>query len=1133
MDNLSFNFGKLNIKEVTSKISETVQDLPQHFESYEVSSLVRKAKQPKHLTLESVSNKPQPRSKSSQPLTTKSPQPSPKIVVSDLQPSSPSIDSPISSDTYIPLRQRVQMRLQTRSDKEHLTQNGALFESPCSSKTKETGDINSLINEVENLSLRKVPQNDLKSTPGIHTKFPMHFTPVITPKSLASPLISDLNGSTSKQKTSSPAFQHFCSPGTFMKQSDIGNQSFEIQNVTGQTPMQTTSCLPRTLYDLDQLSGESERKHGSEVDSNPTMAKKLIDRLEKGIMNVGKEKPPSPPPQKFSFFDGDNPYVRVTKEKPKTNVPESKPSTPLIAPKLASNNVTQNVGQSPLNLTALGLDPNQFGDFNMQTSLLNSLCSSLMQALTPKGISLSKEEYTKLLTSLDEADSGESAVKTIPKTELESTCHDDDDDVDAKDELACNIDFSDIEKASTQLKKMNQGLVLDPIRLVGEAHEIADIEYKSKSARKKLRRKEKKKALEDIAHLNNVSQGQNVASVEKKVERHLPERNTPTLSPKKTIPNSKGTDIYGETKIERIKDTKLRTPELVNILQKKKKGKKTDSGTAANDIKMSPSYSPSKQSSSRKESFKGEIRKQDKQQLSPFTVSKSPCSATSPRNEYARQMKSASISKETCRNIFNVSDTSAISDSINSVLNNMSNDSETTENAKKKKKKKKKVKKASPLINLSVDESMNSSVCESYLKMALEKSREKVVKQASTIFDISTDDSLLELENISSKVVGEELDVKQVNKIALMRKVKQLSLEKSKLAQDGTKPNYLDATPSFHDERRQSDSETVHNKADTSESDDSDTGDNNNECAVSEIIEDNLSILPKFEIILEPCDGGGASDRDDVKHHENDNGYDCLMSELVNTKGVQSVDVIEIMSDVEDKITEPVMENENESMCSYENELKQGTMKGFAVDVKNISNAGNNEIVSSENTSTGKSECKTADEGIYDKDVGNLTVERPCVRNGNWIDNISLSKEHVEKEDGYEDNFTYENKSEVNEASESAFLTSNAPSHNGYSNGNPSVLSNRSLSAVYKDSGGFLHDSQLHNSSCSELASVNIASTESVPVMHGSDTDSDKDVDPETHADPCVPSLLERIEQKMRNKTLGNGWTHMGCENVN
>ncbi|WAR02389.1 GEN-like protein [Mya arenaria] len=352
LDNISFNFQKMNLKEVTTKLTESAKCLPQDFDIYNESSLLKKAKQPKHLTLDSVSNKPQNNVTSKSTDSSKSK----KACIANEPHGAKPLKKESAQDGYIPLSQRVKMRLQSKSDRSE----GGTLNTPMqlntgskkdlNSDNAEWSDMSSLIEEVGNLSLQQNKKQGLSismSSPAVNTKFPMQFSPAV------------------------------------------------------------------------------------------------------------------------------------------------------------------------------------------------------IQALTPKGISLSKEDYSTLLSTLDELDANETGTKTPKATERPE---------ESDEDTACNIYLSDIEKASAQLKKMNASVTLDPIRLVGEQQIVENIETKSKSARKKLRRKEKKRALEDIAQLNNMALNMSQNNVRNPKTKVLTEANVKSAN--KSAENVHTTQINSrKTSAENVKTT--------------------------------------------------------------------------------------------------------------------------------------------------------------------------------------------------------------------------------------------------------------------------------------------------------------------------------------------------------------------------------------------------------------------------------------------------------------------------------------------------------------------------------------------------------------------------------------------------
>ncbi|XP_052801337.1 uncharacterized protein LOC128232037 [Mya arenaria] len=1020
LDNISFNFQKMNLKEVTTKLTESAKCLPQDFDIYNESSLLKKAKQPKHLTLDSVSNKPQNNVTSKSTDSSKSK----KACIANEPHGAKPLKKESAQDGYIPLSQRVKMRLQSKSDRSE----GGTLNTPMqlntgskkdlNSDNAEWSDMSSLIEEVGNLSLQQNKKQGLSismSSPAVNTKFPMQFSPAVSLLSKpGTPSNLDSKKYPGMQKMSSPALQSFCTPTSYMKQSMAADDSFGMKC----SPVLDPGLFkkPRTYEKENKIETNNEMKLFETSGKLLNNAEKLAAKLEQGIMNVGKE---APSEKKFSFFDNDKPEVQVgksgdDKQIDKAAPPVSNLSTPTSNMQTKRN--TASAMQTPFNLSSLGLDmngSNQFGNFDMQTSLINSLCSSLVQALTPKGISLSKEDYSTLLSTLDELDANETGTKTPKATERPE---------ESDEDTACNIYLSDIEKASAQLKKMNASVTLDPIRLVGEQQIVENIETKSKSARKKLRRKEKKRALEDIAQLNNMALNMsqnnvrnpktkvlteaNVKSANKSAENvhttQINSRKTSAENVKTTLNNSRKTSAENvkttlnnsrKTSAENVKTTlnnsrktsaenvktaqsnkrasqisvtdnakkvidekgeKLDTPQPINGSQKKKKVKHTEPiPSCGKSNRCTGSQNCSKQNKYEKETCcSGDQRKSEntkprteKQSLAPFTVSTSPCPVTSPRKENDKKQVYQKSNSEICRNIFSAQESEKISKVLGDVLNEQQPRSvDTSEEVVKKKKKKKKVKKAST----SADENMANGLCASYLQMALENNREKVtnIQKASPVFDLSADESLLELENISSKVVGEAVDAKKVTKLSLLRKMKKLTLERRN---SPSTVAITDKTPVFcmsaetmqggNDNTVENDKEACLAGVETDtpvEIDGSVTDENKDLVGNSadihgqiQVQHANSSSLPKFEDILdtdedECIQSDGNSDSDDVKlvtgnemfTHIADNIRKELVEQFVDLE-TQHIENEKVKDDIENGTAGVIVLESDAEMAGY------------------------------------------------------------------------------------------------------------------------------------------------------------------------------------------------------------------------
>ncbi|KAH3882245.1 uncharacterized protein LOC127881884 [Dreissena polymorpha] len=851
IDNLSFNFNKMNLTEVTNRLAQTVKDLPTEFNTYSECNLVTKAKQPKHLTLESVSAKTALEPKGT--CTKRSESDQNKIkgflnfdknpVEAFAKPAKTEFKALTTSDGgYISLSERVKLRMQNKAV------------SCVNPKTSELSDLSSLLEEVENVSLS---ENKLKclvpsvnSNSKINTKYPLHFTPVTGQLKAANQhTLHTREMSSIAQKMSSPFSANTCSPMSYIQQSLLAG---------GQSPIPKSSpSVNGFSFTTDSPSQQTPNVHKHVAEK--CTAEKIAARLESGIMKIGK--PQQNDWKSFSFFD-------KAETLPKCNTSTEK--TPISASVKDYAKTTKSVNQSLLDFSSLGLDASQFGNFEIQTSLLNSLCSSLIQALTPKGVSMSKEEYESLMSTLNEINKDDE----IPNSNQEKG--------QVVDELACAIDFSDIEKASSELKKMKTAVTLDPIRLVGDAQVVDNVEARSKSARKKLRRKEKRRALEDIAHLNNMSQRimnnhsdqtqnkqgkkvdigkyenmslseQKMAAPANRTTNYICEGNRKLSSNEVDLTLAKTEpDKCKSTECSKVNDRSARSVSSngssieTNSLLKDKNTSKCKSETrnvtsclenktvptksqvaapsttgnsnkcaAENGLKSASeiqkvvtlkrettdSKEKQKAKSDGKEPLKSagkpcstsyschkahnspESASENKSRpnigkpglvMAPFTVSKSPCPITSPQKDAKRAGK-VFPSPSICKNILSEMDGLFDRDERKKDAD-MDSVSSGDLVSVKKKKKKKKVKKASSLVNMSA--STSSPLCGEYLKHALEKFKgEKVIQKASPVFDLSADESILELESLSSKLVGVRVEKEKAIRLTLL-KARQMLAEK-------------------------------------------------------------------------------------------------------------------------------------------------------------------------------------------------------------------------------------------------------------------------------------------------------------------------------------------------------------------
>ncbi|XP_060562607.1 RING finger protein PFF0165c-like [Ruditapes philippinarum] len=502
---------------------------------------------------------------------------------------------------------------------------------------------------------------------------------------------------------------------TYMKHKGALGDSFEIQKSPYyiENPFAPDkSKSEKNVIDISSpgfFSRPEPKKEPEEVDTR-CAAEKLIEKIESGINRVGTVekvhlgKEPSSQSQKTVFPKNGSGEDKFTVESLMSILNSSSSGKSLATP-------TQQQGKqktsTPGNQSAFGLETSlgQFGDFQIQHSLLDSLCSGLVQALTPKGVSMTKDEYDKLLNTLNAMDSEDEEDDLVENGMNENNA--------AYEGIKCNIDFSELEKASTGFKNLNQKLLLKPIQIDDE-----DVMAKlSKSARKKLRRRERKREqeLESIAQMKNVSKSKG------KTKNMTPEQSSRRNSVKSNNSDSSSLD----KKMDKRKNKKENGDQ--NILQTKSERKvKLDTQSVNKTNLKNNDNSPS---------------------------------VNMPRNK------------------------NLLPDKDNKTFENPPEVTEENNQMLKKKKKKKKVKKASPVIDISADDSIldykKVSSCAEYLRKALEnnqrKSSENKIIKASPFMDVSADDTLLELEGLSCKVIGDELDSDLEIKL---KKKKRLSKEK-------------------------------------------------------------------------------------------------------------------------------------------------------------------------------------------------------------------------------------------------------------------------------------------------------------------------------------------------------------------
>ncbi|XP_045174861.2 uncharacterized protein LOC123536104 [Mercenaria mercenaria] len=726
LDNLSFQFEKVNLGKVASQLQESVKDLHPSFSEYDETALTTKAKQPRHLTLSPNSKKSGTKGENSEirkPVAIPISQPEETVTKSGRG---------TEESSVVPLSQRVKLRLQNKhhgNNKENQDKKDKMSKmvlndqkfNVLKSPGADLSSMGSLLEDIQNLSLKEAENFRHKSkekttSPSLSKLRCESSRHVVSMKQTTSMNVSTRKMSTMKeiQKMSSPLTEVICSPMTYMKHQGALGDSFEIQRSPYyiENPFAAAKLKTEKTIDISSpgfFSRPDPKTAPEEIDKR-CAAERLIEKIESGISQVGTD---------------DRVSTNHVMSSQKKTVPKSVPGGEELTvdslmsilnnsssgklsgtpQQLGKEKISSQANQTTANQSVLGLETSlgQFGDFQIQHSLLNSLCSSLVQALTPKGVSMTRDEYDKLLNTLNEIDS------------------DEDDNLDEnsmnennvlQDEVVCNIDFSELEKASTSFKNLNQKLLLRPIQIDDE-----DVMSKlSKSARKKLRRRERKREQE----LENLAQLQNMSHCKGKTKSSGSGQQTHRDSVKTNCSEKIVNDGFKKTD----KRKKVNENSVHNLLHTTK-----SAGKANSKMRCSTKTNVSK-------------------------TENSPCA-----NTVESKLSRPEEMKEN---------------------NDQSEVIVESDPKLKKKRKKKKVKKASSVIDISADNSiLEVGSCAEYLKKALENNQKKLsenrITKASPFMDVSADDTLLELEGLSCKVTGEELDSDLETKL---KKKKRISKEK-------------------------------------------------------------------------------------------------------------------------------------------------------------------------------------------------------------------------------------------------------------------------------------------------------------------------------------------------------------------
>ncbi|KAL4225143.1 Flap endonuclease GEN 1 [Mactra antiquata] len=719
LDNLSFKFEKMNLDNVTSGLQKSVQELQPSFSGYDESSLTTKAKQPRHLTL-SPNNK-KPAGKSTTCVSNKTSEASSISLNSDTK-----IDRKLNfqdgskqlaeKEATMSLSERVKLRMKNKTDS--TTNNVSSTTTKCTKNMGTTKCVETLSSKVQNLSLSehlKVMQNVNKESPVAKvtkSSLPSSDSPVIFgTKQSSVGTIPSLQKNV--HRISSPASDSFCSPSTFMKHTGNLGDSFEIEKSPYyiECPLSQKQRTSVNGPDFDSPGYFSRSKpvvQESNVDTKSD-AEKLIEKLESGIKDVGTSSK-----NKLSMFGG-NKLGSIGNEEISLKSIQSflNNSNGSILASSNLKNVTPSrmENQSVLNSST----PSEYGDFNLQASLMNSLCSSLVQALTPKGVSMTKSEYEKLVATINEIDSEENSE--VPDTETPEEA-----------DFLNDIDIAEIEKVSSNFKNMKQNLLLRPIQIDDE-----DVMSKlSKSARKKLRRKERKvQEMENLVKIQNMSLNKQKLNKKQKSDlktrlSHPNDDNDGTKRKKQIICSPSKDHLKGISQVPLENNTR-------NGSKRNGDGKDEPSKSVRSlAMELKADFNSNKHNRVSANNFK-ELKQNEEDKLSK-------CHGNQPVN---------------------------------------TPDVDSNEKNKKKKKRKKKIRKVSSVIDLSGNDSIldNSKIatCEKYLNLALENSRKKnetKIEKASPIMDLSADDTLLELQGLSCKVLGDELDKELSSKLRI-KSVKQ------------------------------------------------------------------------------------------------------------------------------------------------------------------------------------------------------------------------------------------------------------------------------------------------------------------------------------------------------------------------
>ena len=555
IEKLSFDFGKLNLKGITRKLGKSVSELCPSFTEYEGSVLTTKMKQS---SMSQTTNKVSVVTQSSGNAFSLSMSGDDKHTMPlDIH------EASISDPLDIPFSDRVKLRLEKRR-KEHQMQ--------------DTATVNSVTKKFENLESKKknggITEN-LDQSVFSSFNYNLSGNSPLSP-SVCSAIPAD-NSVRGTRKMSSPSSMMFCSPASYIKQSiendcDIRFRNSPIQNnLDGCEPGQQrtpqtnfkffdTPEKAKTLVTYDSTSPLTFSQNDNSIDRNtpakPSMLKGSwqTEFIENYIHELSNDLSLNTNMNKRHNQHGSLQQCQSSNASYRSLSKDNTPNVPSKETLVLPSNETQEI------------------NFDLQSSLLNSLCASLIQTLTPKG--MNRQQYESLCESLRKMEK-DGKYQDTGLNNFDSN----------KDQS--NLSFAE-EKA---LEARQQLLSQHETKTINKNNNSNQQKYKEgssglgKSARKRQKRKQRKNINICGAYQNNENPPQR-----EKASKHSQDQNACTsFHGNGNLTRHRGSLAHVDSCTEQLYCEQKPVPDIGNDLEatrtkKKKKKKKIKKAVSTIDI---------------------------------------------------------------------------------------------------------------------------------------------------------------------------------------------------------------------------------------------------------------------------------------------------------------------------------------------------------------------------------------------------------------------------------------------------------------------------------------------------------------------------------------------------------------------